>query len=715
MPDPLSIAASSFAVVGVADFVLRASIECCRFLSEIKDAPDEISRLQISIKENKQLVNALKTHLNDLRDPASLISFSAVELNQAFDGFNTSVRALKRELNNLLGLEKRHNGVDKTWGRVKWLLDERKVRKSLEKLEWSKSTLSVSLSLVEGFVDSLTIHLLAPLKVLENVVQQNFQRITSTMSMQLQELSVVRDGEEKMLGEQENIRLQSTQQLKKIGLIRKDQLKASRIDQMEHAKTRGIITEGHRKVMNAISKLQDSRTTLSKAPIIARKTNREIYFIGERRESILTPLLLMKDHVRWAVLHVASCHAERISPKHLFWLRSEFDSLISSATQEAAAICPGSTAMPFDQWNYSTGSTPFSDTGVPLGAPISRDDFEDEGHSRATIIGHHGTAHRRRFRFDHQVFSSSSPAGQLHMTVPLISNVPNVTYNMDEARLSFIPSIGICSTSIDARFVKSMNYGPEPRLYVQLNAFRLVEDLGLHRTLFCNGTLEEIDAAFRSGIYAARYIRPEVLQYLDNQGVGPVALNGELDALDGLWDGIQGLCSEMSSIELFYQTLSYFDEKTTTFNSSHSESLLHAVCWHPELSFPEKTPLLDHVMGIGGRSLATVRLLLEFGVNLDAADLDGRNAIHAAMYSNIRLGERMLPEVLEEMLSLLIEAGVDLHHRDKWGDTPSYSARYDHKCWAAWCRALERNGRKIDEVVQEDEELWLLEESSEEE
>lgn len=155
MPDPFSIAASSFAVVGVADVVLRASVECYRFLSEIKDAPAEIDKLRLCIKENEELVRALKDYLNESRNPASTISASAVDLNLVLDRFGSSVRALQRELNTLVVLTKKYRGTTKTWGRIKWLLDERKICKTLERVERSKSTLSVALSLVEGFVDSL--------------------------------------------------------------------------------------------------------------------------------------------------------------------------------------------------------------------------------------------------------------------------------------------------------------------------------------------------------------------------------------------------------------------------------------------------------------------------------------------------------------------------------------------------------------------------------
>lgn len=161
MADPFSIAASSFAVVGAVDVVLRASNECRRFLSGIKDAPAEIATLQACVRENEGLLTELKKHFEELRSPVSTISPSAFDADPALDGLNSSIRALQRELLALQTLTRKHKGSDRTWGRVKWLLDERKVAKSLERLEKSKSTLGIALSLVEGSVYARTNVLLA--------------------------------------------------------------------------------------------------------------------------------------------------------------------------------------------------------------------------------------------------------------------------------------------------------------------------------------------------------------------------------------------------------------------------------------------------------------------------------------------------------------------------------------------------------------------------
>lgn len=64
---------------------------------------------------------------------------------------------------------------------------------------------------------------------------------------------------------------------------------------------------------------------------------------------------------------------------------------------------------------------------------------------------------------------------------------------------------------------------------------------------------------------------------------------------------------------------------------------------------------------------------------------------------------------IEEIANALIRAGIDVHHRDHDGLTPSMYAK---RCgaWDGWCSALARNGLRIEDVVREEKAEWLLEE-----
>ena len=65
---------------------------------------------------------------------------------------------------------------------------------------------------------------------------------------------------------------------------------------------------------------------------------------------------------------------------------------------------------------------------------------------------------------------------------------------------------------------------------------------------------------------------------------------------------------------------------------------------------------------------------------------------------------------VEEIATALIQAGVDVHHRDHDGLIPSLYA----KCCGAlgeWCRALECNGFCVEDVLREEGTEWLLHDS----
>lgn len=154
MTDPLSLAAGSFAVVGVVDVVLRASGEVYKFLSEIKDAPAEVEQLRYCVQETTLLVHTSKQYLEEIRLHTSSASTSAADMSRALGLFTSAVRALDRELSALIMLAKKFNGVRRSWEKVKWFLDQRKLSNSLRKLENAKSMLSSALIFVGMFVNS---------------------------------------------------------------------------------------------------------------------------------------------------------------------------------------------------------------------------------------------------------------------------------------------------------------------------------------------------------------------------------------------------------------------------------------------------------------------------------------------------------------------------------------------------------------------------------
>ena len=302
------------------------------------------------------------------------------------------------------------------------------------------------------------------------------------MGAHQQALSSIEGSQEKVLRKQEKLEHISIQRLKDSSQLQSDILDIRQIVITEHEKTREKIA--------------------TNTPVVARRNNREIHFIGESREAILAPLLLIKDHVRQAVLHFVSHDTERVSPQHLYWLQSEFESLVSSATQEVAALSQGSTATPFDHWDYSQEGFGHSNSGArtrprTLGADCKARDEVGIQRKRS------GKANRRKrlSSSSYKFLSFESPVGQLYIAVPRYHGPSENIHQLEEVALSFIPTYGVCRTSIAARFVSFMETGSEPKLYAQINTHRLVEVAVMDACddLF-TGTIEELDAAFREGV-----------------------------------------------------------------------------------------------------------------------------------------------------------------------------------------------------------------------
>lgn len=69
-------------------------------------------------------------------------------------------------------------------------------------------------------------------------------------------------------------------------------------------------------------------------------------------------------------------------------------------------------------------------------------------------------------------------------------------------------------------------------------------------------------------------------------------------------------------------------------------------------------------------------------------------------------GERPTSQIMEEVLCILIKAGVRIHGCD-WGKaTPSMTARRED-WWNEWCQALERNDTQIDNILRMEGNEWL--------
>ena len=99
MAEMLAVASGAFAVVGLADVVVRASREVCQFLDAIKNAPAEVERLKNAIRDNTLLVEATQQYCRDLTDQdKSPASPPPTDLSQALPQFTSALYDLRRTI-----------------------------------------------------------------------------------------------------------------------------------------------------------------------------------------------------------------------------------------------------------------------------------------------------------------------------------------------------------------------------------------------------------------------------------------------------------------------------------------------------------------------------------------------------------------------------------------------------------------------------------------
>jgi hypothetical protein len=146
MSGAFEAAAGAFAVVGVADVLVRTGRELYSFLRDVAGAPEEIFRLGEVIVETLHLHQATRQCQEELKNRNTSTAHGS-----ATHSLESATKALSRELQNLGTLIKRFKGT-KTWNRVKYVLNDAKVVKSIANLEGAKGLLASALTLACWYV-----------------------------------------------------------------------------------------------------------------------------------------------------------------------------------------------------------------------------------------------------------------------------------------------------------------------------------------------------------------------------------------------------------------------------------------------------------------------------------------------------------------------------------------------------------------------------------
>ncbi|KAI4652122.1 hypothetical protein J4E93_002319 [Alternaria ventricosa] len=693
MSGSLEVAAGIFAIIGVADVVVRMGREVHGFLRDIAGAPEEIDRLCTTVKETALLAETVKQLLDTLacrKQPNAT--------NHVVALFESALKSLQRELQNLRILSARFRSGGKTWSRVKYVLDERKIIKMFNNLERSKTLLANSLHVA-------------------NRQRSDDQHLELLQRHDTNQATLIQGQE--LLGRMSVHHYQETKRASKILTItHQEQVN-------EHQKTREVLSE---KIGDAIAaefeKYRIPRT---------QRWMRNIFFFGERRDMIMAYLLLVKPHLEAAFRNLLTDGIERFPPHYVDWLRYEFEQLVASASQEEATRHRGSSAASFDRWHYSEET-------MPHHSRVSGRAIEESNTSSDTPEADYANLYLSAPVIAGQrAYTQTTPFGSLRIQSPRRAVKAKFKRPNNEASFTFTCGIGQSVHAIHAHFLRNAASAPNPGLCAQLSVFTLAESETHYNKLFASAGVEEIDDALRKGVispyeinregrnlclyYAAENTRVDLLDYLATQGIGVSNLNHDVSIVAGLF--VRSIVDDDRAP--FEKTVDYIIPQVYESSSFLFETTMNMLLWdyyqgRPRSLLRQQIKRLQQeglisdsvVMNDDPWDWPSVSSIMAPLFEVDAAYINtigslGRNRIQRC-YRVIDHGRSPGdPVAVEEIANALIRAGVDVHHRDHDGLTPSMYAR---RCgaWDGWCSALATNGLRIEDVVREEDAEWLLDE-----
>jgi hypothetical protein len=474
MSGSLELAAGIFALVGVADVVVRTGREIHGFLREIVGAPEEIDRLCVTVKETALLAETVKQLLDALA-----CRKQADATDQIVGLFESSLKSLQRELQNLRILSARFRGVSKTWSRVKYVLDERKVHKMLTNLERSKSLLASSLQVASRQRSDDQHH---------ELLRRHDTTQKLLVSSRRNQVTLIQG--QQLLGHLSACHYQETKRASKImAITHQEQLH-------EHQRTREVLSA---KIEDVIA----AGFEKYHIPRVRTRWMRNVFFFGERRDMIMAYLLLVKPQLESAFKHLLTDGIERFPPHYVEWLQYEFDHLVASAAQEEAAQHPQSSATSLDRWHYSE-ETMFHHSrasGRAIEQSKTNSNTQEENYAKlylsAPVIA------------GRLAYTQTTPFGSLRMQTPRRAFKTKFKRPNNEASFTFTCGIGRSVHAIHAHFLRNAYNPKNPGLCAQLSVFTLAESETHYNKLFASANVGEIDSALRDGVISPYEINRE--------------------------------------------------------------------------------------------------------------------------------------------------------------------------------------------------------------
>ncbi|KAH7070355.1 hypothetical protein BKA63DRAFT_605617 [Paraphoma chrysanthemicola] len=586
MSGAFETAAGAFAVVGVADVLIRTGREIITFLHDVKDAPEDVSRLCQTIEDTVGLADGLKRCIDELKTRGT--SFATTD---NFTALESATKSSNRELQTLKVATAKFKATKKTWSNVKYVLSKDKVAKTTYKLEHLKALLggcltqaygelsaddhaNIETALRTGF-DKVVTHISTSSQDVQTRLDGLQRSVVSAGDVRHQELTMqtrrhIEGVKSTLDGNQNTLLARHDNQEISLSAIQRAQStllnRQTRVASHASKQTASIlrtVERGNRRAArdsNAqLGKLEDVVTEVKHVKqLLSRnnggaartpRSNRSISFLGENRKDILMYLLPLQKELMTALDTLTAQHGQEVSMSDTCWLREEIQALVGSAYQEGAALYTGSTATSIDQWSYPEETVGYLRNSDPKPAslrlsPSSCPEDSEVGDNQVTRLL--PKAHQNLKR----KWTINMPSSEASIILPRSSSTRKPARHTEEVGFSSTLTQGQARFEIRARFVRDMMYKRCLRQYTQLNVFVEVEEVydRIYYDLFKEGTIEDIDLALRQGtispfhldsdgnnlclMYATLKERMDILDYLESQGVGQSALKRIEDVLE---------------------------------------------------------------------------------------------------------------------------------------------------------------------------------------
>jgi hypothetical protein len=246
--------------------------------------------------------------------------------------------------------------------------------------------------------------------------------------------------------------------------------------------------------------------SLSSGSACAKRSGREMFFLGERQDMIMAYLLPIQDDMKNAIRNLISQHIGDISPDDAEWLLSEFEHLVGSAAQEQAAQYSGSTAKPFDQWSYPHDTVGYlKHTTTKSNTSGSHDFFNLPENNKQGGLNQWS---RKRSKRSQRTWTIPTASGDIQISLPnQLAPIRN-PQGIEEVGFNFTFAQNRSILEVRARFFRDLIYASQPRMCAQLNVFVQADDeVAISFVeIIQHGTIPEIDTALRKGIISPFYL-----------------------------------------------------------------------------------------------------------------------------------------------------------------------------------------------------------------